>query len=313
MASESITAKDARFKVICMAPDVCLTPGKNGVPVPYPIVHMMDQSMHCSPNVFIASKPAYLHNQSYVDNVKGDEAGGGKGVVSQTHMKISHDIDYSKSVFINGRAIVRTGDKMWMNWTEPGGGAAGKAGPSTGLGKGMDDLVAKSPTLQQDLEKLQQDGWKIEYGKEGGGSFANQGTKTITLDGNLKNDPTAATRVLSHEVGHATYSYQADFSSRSAYVNGQLADEGAAAMKNIEVQREIIKNGGPDIGIAGNSANHGAYNGAFDQYVKDGNAAAARDSMGKVFGQGEITSTTKQPYADYYGDWYDQNIAGKKK
>jgi hypothetical protein len=51
-----------------------------------------------------------------VDNVTGDEPGMGKGVVSQTNMKISHDIDHSKSVYVNGRQIVRTGDKMWMNW-----------------------------------------------------------------------------------------------------------------------------------------------------------------------------------------------------
>jgi uncharacterized Zn-binding protein involved in type VI secretion len=70
----------------------------------------------CSPNVFLQGKPVYLHNESYVDNVKGDEPGAGKGVVSQTNVKISHDIDHSKNVYVNGRQIVRTGDKMWMNW-----------------------------------------------------------------------------------------------------------------------------------------------------------------------------------------------------
>ena len=310
---ENIVSKDSRFRIVFLTPDVCLTPTKNGTPVPYPITHQLDQSEQCSPNVFLQGKPVYLHNESYVDNVKGDEAGAGKGVVSQTHVKISHDIDHSRTVYVNGRQIVRTSDMMWMNWKKPGPSAPGpKGGPKTGLGKGVDGVAAKSPTLQKDLADLQKDGWNIEYGPKGGGSSANRATKTIVLDGNLQSNPNAATQVLSHEVGHAKYPYTADMSSKASYVNGTLADEGAATMKNIQVQREITAAGGPDIGIAGNSANHASYNNAYNQYLKDGNAAAARQSIGTTFGKGEITSTTGQPYADYYGGWYDKVKGGKK-
>ena len=52
----------------------------------------------------------------------------------------------------------------------------------------------------------------------------------------------------------------------------------------------------------GDSANHGTYNKVYDQYLKDGNAAAARNAIGAQFGRSEITSATKQPYATYYGD-----------
>ena len=41
-------------------------------------------------------------------------------------------------------------------------------------------------------------------------------------------------------------------------------------------------------------------------------ASAARQSIGTTFGKGEITSTTCQPYADYYGGWYDKVKGGKK-
>jgi hypothetical protein len=119
MADENIVAKDSRFRIVSMAPDVCITPSKDGVPVPYPITHTLDQSQQCSPNVFLQGKPVYLHNESFVDNVQGDEAGGGEGVVSQTHVKISHNIDKSNNVFVNGKPIVRTGDMMWMNWKKP--------------------------------------------------------------------------------------------------------------------------------------------------------------------------------------------------
>ena len=119
MANEAATAKDAQFVLINLLPDVCLTPTKSGYPVPYVITHKMDQSEQCSPNVFFRGKPAYLHNESYVDNVRGDEPGAGKGVISRTHVKISHNIDKSAAVYVNGRPIVRTGDKMWMNWKKP--------------------------------------------------------------------------------------------------------------------------------------------------------------------------------------------------
>ena len=119
MANEAATAKDSQFVLICIAPDVCFTPKKPGYPIPYPITHKMDQSEQVSPNVYFKGKAAYLHNESFVDNVKGDELGKGKGIISQTHVKISHNIGKSGSVFVNGKAIVRTADMMWMNWKKP--------------------------------------------------------------------------------------------------------------------------------------------------------------------------------------------------
>ena len=116
MADENIVSKDKRFKIVFITPDVCLTPGKSGYPIPYPITHTMDQSEDCSPNVFLQGKPIFLHNQSLVDNVKGDEPGKGGGVISQVNVKVSHSIDHSKSVFVNGSKIVRTADQVWMNW-----------------------------------------------------------------------------------------------------------------------------------------------------------------------------------------------------
>ena len=122
MANESATAKDAQFILVCILPDVCLTPKKPGYPIPYPILHKMDQSQQVSPNVYFKGKAAYLHNESFVDNVKGDEPGKGGGIVSQTNVKISHSIGKSASVYVNGKPIVRTADQMWMNWKKPGAG-----------------------------------------------------------------------------------------------------------------------------------------------------------------------------------------------
>jgi hypothetical protein len=180
---------------------------------------------------------------------------------------------------------------------------------ATGLGADVDSLAAMSPSLQQDLETLQKDGWKIEYGPAGGGSYADRDSvpPRIVIDSNVTGNPTAAVQTLAHEVGHATYGVKPDLSSKAAYVNGALADEGAATLNNIAVQREISANGGPDIGIAGNPANHAAYNQAYDGYLADGDAPKARAAIGAQFGSGETTSTTGQTYSDYYGGWYDTN------
>ena len=116
MANEAATAKDGQFTLISTLPDVCLT---NGYPIPYPITHNMDKCGQCSPNVFFRGKPAFLHNESFVDQVMGDEPGTGKGVVSGTNVNISHSIGKSGSVYINGKPMVRTGDSMWMNYKKP--------------------------------------------------------------------------------------------------------------------------------------------------------------------------------------------------
>ncbi|WP_417505256.1 DUF4150 domain-containing protein [Marinomonas gallaica] len=120
MANESATAQDGDFMLISLLPDVCLTPSKPvGVPVPYMITHTMDKSKQCSPNVFFRKKAAYLHDESFVDNITGDEPGAGMGVVSGTHVKISYSILKSSTVYVNGKPIVRTGDQVWMNAEKP--------------------------------------------------------------------------------------------------------------------------------------------------------------------------------------------------
>lgn len=120
MADERITAKDGQYMLVNLAPDVCLTPvGSSVVPIPYAISHKMDQSEQCSKNVFVNDKAVYLHGLSYVDNVKGDEAGTKGGVITGVNTKISHSLQKSRNVYVNGHLVVRTGDKVHMNTAKP--------------------------------------------------------------------------------------------------------------------------------------------------------------------------------------------------
>ncbi|HCD9306734.1 TPA: type VI secretion system tip protein VgrG, partial [Enterobacter bugandensis] len=179
---------------------------------------------------------------------------------------------------------------------------------SSGYGKDVDSLVDKSPTMKNDIATLKKRGWTFEEGEAGKGTFANRQKRVITVDKNELGNPNAVVQSLSHESGHALYEPNIDFSSRDAYLNSTLSDEGAATLNNIRVQREIIANKGGDIGIAGNPANQTQYNRIYDSLERGAiKESEARTQIGRIFGKGEQTSTTGQYYEDYYGGWYDKN------
>jgi uncharacterized Zn-binding protein involved in type VI secretion len=79
----------------------------------------MSTSKQCSKNVFFNDQPAFLHNESFVENAMGDQPGVKGGVVTSVTGKVSHSITMSPSVYINGKPIVRTGDQVWMNQRPP--------------------------------------------------------------------------------------------------------------------------------------------------------------------------------------------------
>ncbi|MFA1018097.1 type VI secretion system Vgr family protein [Enterobacter sp. SAT-E-asb] len=180
--------------------------------------------------------------------------------------------------------------------------------PSSGYGKDVDSLVDKSPTMKNDIATLKKRGWTFEEGEPGKGTFANRQKRVITVDKNELGNPDEVVQSLSHESGHALYEPNIDVSSREAYLNSTLSDEGAATLNNIRVQREIIANKGGDIGIAGNPANQTQYNRIYDSLERGAiKESEARTQIGRIFGKGEQTSTTGQYYEDYYGGWYDKN------
>ncbi|WP_210517400.1 type VI secretion system Vgr family protein [Pantoea ananatis] len=182
----------------------------------------------------------------------------------------------------------------------------------SGYGKDVDNLVEKSPTMKQDITTLKKRGWVFKEGEAGKGTSADRQGRIITVDKSQMNNAAKVVQSLSHESGHALYKPNIDLSSKNSYLNSTLSDEGAATLNNIRVQREIIANQGGDIGIAGNAANQKDYNSIFDSLQKgDITESDARMKIGRIFGKGEQTSTTKEFYEDYYGGWYDKNYPSK--
>ena len=181
------------------------------------------------------------------------------------------------------------------------------------------ELVRKSPTLTSNLNELRQRGWTIDYnGAPGGGSYANRTEKKITIDSNERNKPLYLAQTLAHESGHALYkpdpytNYSVNGLTREDYVNknvmGYLKDEGEATIMNIEVRNEILKNGGPDIGVAGTQSNK--YLEIYqNRVVKDGDREQARIDIANVFADNEVPSTDpNKSYREYYAKTFEDHF-----
>ena len=180
-------------------------------------------------------------------------------------------------------------------------------------------LVSNSPTLVNKVDGLLKDGWKIENGAAGGGSFCDKTEKKIVIDSNDNGDKLGLTQTLAHEAGHAAYTadpYVApDGLTKEEYVqantNSQLKDEGEATLTNAEVREEILDNTTEDIGIAGTQTSD--YEKISEEYT-DGkmDRDTARQQIADAFADGEKTSTTNETYRDYYSktyeDFYDDNV-----
>ena len=115
MAKQIGARKCGKQQVICISPSVNLTQiGNSVVPIPYPVQYTLSSSNHTSKNVFFNDNEAFtLECDS--NKVKGDAAGKKKGIKSHTVSDKSEPIDSSKSVYVNGKQVVRCGDKFYMN------------------------------------------------------------------------------------------------------------------------------------------------------------------------------------------------------
>ena len=115
MAKQIGARKCGKQQVICISPSVNLTQiGNSVVPIPYPVQYTLSTSNYTSKNVFFNDNEAFtLECDS--NKVKGDAAGKKKGIKSHTVSDKSEPIDSSKSVYVNGKQVVRCGDKFYMN------------------------------------------------------------------------------------------------------------------------------------------------------------------------------------------------------
>lgn len=79
-----------------------------------------------------------------------------------------------------------------------------------------------------------------------------------------------------------------------------------AVPSNVVVEHEMLAAGGP-IASANPSLLVPRYQAIYQQYTLSGNANAAANAIGQLYGQHEITGGGI-PYADYYGGAYDSSV-----
>lgn len=101
---------------ISTAPSINYTPiGPCMVPIAYPTVQDLTNSIGTAKTVNFNGCPAYLLDGSTQTSCRGDAAGTGKGVRSGTVSGEVKPTQGSKTVRIEGKRVVRAGDSCTMN------------------------------------------------------------------------------------------------------------------------------------------------------------------------------------------------------
>lgn len=110
------TRKQGLFKAICTAPSINKTPaGSSMVPIPYPVMHDLSNSVGVIKNVRLNGHPAYVLKKSTQPKCKGDNAGVGKGIKSGTVTGKVKPVKGSGSVRITGKPVIREMDPCTLN------------------------------------------------------------------------------------------------------------------------------------------------------------------------------------------------------
>lgn len=113
------SGKDAM--IVCLAPDVCLTPiGSAVVPIPYMIISKLDWSVRTITSTEMTGLEAFTM-KSRTDKVTGDEPGVKGGVVSGVNKGWCRPISKKATVFVKGAELIQNDNLYDMNCNGPDG------------------------------------------------------------------------------------------------------------------------------------------------------------------------------------------------
>jgi uncharacterized Zn-binding protein involved in type VI secretion len=281
---------------VCVGPPDKVSSGSSGVLINgKPAARLGDSTAHGGKIVV-----------GYPTVLIGGGGGGGSGGGGGTDTSV-------KSTVIAGSAV---GVAATIPVSSP---VAGNSVPSiaSNLGSGVENYIKNSPTLSSSLTTLEKQGWEIKFGPSDKGSFCDKENKVIQIAESEKDNSKEITTTLAHESGHALYQADPyvppDGLTKEEYVSKNvdsgLKDEGEATLQNIKISREIKKNTGDDIPVAGSQTQE--YEKIYDAYEKDGDREAARKKIGDIFADKERPSgdpnlTYREYYSKPYADYYDQ-------
>ncbi|MEL7092185.1 MAG: DUF4150 domain-containing protein [Pseudomonadota bacterium] len=108
-------------KIICLAPDVCLTPVGNAiVPIPYMIISQLSWAETTAPSTILTGQEAFTM-ASRTNKVTGDEPGTKGGVKSGVNKGYCRPISKKTNVFVEGRELIQNDNLYDMNCNGPNG------------------------------------------------------------------------------------------------------------------------------------------------------------------------------------------------
>ena len=101
--------------IVCLAPDVCLTPVGNAVvPIPYMIISKLDWSVTTATSTILTGQEAFTM-ASRTDKVTGDEPGTKGGVKSGVNKGYCRPISKKTNVFVEGNELIQNDNLYDMN------------------------------------------------------------------------------------------------------------------------------------------------------------------------------------------------------
>lgn len=108
-------------KIICMAPDVCLTPvGSSIVPIPYMIISELNWSTRTVSHTSFTGLESFNMN-SRTNKVTGDEPGSKGGVKSGVNKGWCRPKSKKTSIFVDGKQLLHNDNLYEMNCSGPEG------------------------------------------------------------------------------------------------------------------------------------------------------------------------------------------------
>ncbi len=115
-------------KIICLAPDVCLTPvGNSIVPIPYMIISELSWSKQTVPHTTFTGQEAF-NAKSRTNKVTGDEPGSKGGVKSGVNKGWCRPQTKKTSIYVDGKQLIHNDNLYEMN-------CSGPAGPGNTIGR----------------------------------------------------------------------------------------------------------------------------------------------------------------------------------
>jgi len=167
-----------------------------------------------------------------------------------------------------------------------------------GVDAGILDIIKKSHTFYAIYQHLAAQNFHVVYVSKDVGTGVLKRAHVIRVTDDERDDQNAKATSLAHEYGHSRYvNHEPDPATMSeadyvaAYVKDRLADEGEATLTNLQIQKELKENGGPEIEIAGDPDNVKRYRQIAAKYPNLDDRLAdrqkAREEIGAIYAHGE--------------------------